>query len=336
MIRTYCSSLLLALVTFAADAVAQVTRGEYFVDVDPGIGQATPMPIATASGDIAAFSPTLADPALEAGRHELGFRVVDAEGVWSHTLTRSVTILPPRQQGPNHTVEWFWATDPGFGDGQVVAYDAAPADLLSYALASADLDAGRHLLGTRVRNTDGTYSHTVERSVVILPNGSAPISAIEYRYVVDTDSSDVFTVPLSEPTDRLDLTFEPDTTLLLPDTDYELCVVVRRTDSVRSERRCVPFTTPTVSATPDQRPSGPVSLFPNPTEATLYLDRGGNDELGAIASAEVFDVAGRQVLDIPPVSLYNGLPVAALREGVYVLALTMVDGRQIRLRFVKQ
>ena len=73
-----------------------ITRLEYYVDTDPGLGMATSIPLTSAT-DISGLSATLSLPALNDSAHTLYVRSQDANGAWSLDNAFSFTftgILP--------------------------------------------------------------------------------------------------------------------------------------------------------------------------------------------------------------------------------------------------
>ncbi len=64
-------------------------RAEYFIDVDPGVGQATPLNIAAVSNSM--FNTSITIPALPDGKYNLYVRVKEASGSWS--LHEPVTFI---------------------------------------------------------------------------------------------------------------------------------------------------------------------------------------------------------------------------------------------------
>jgi len=64
-------------------------RAEYFIDVDPGVGQATPLNIAAVSNST--FNTSITIPALPDGKYNLYVRVKEASGSWS--LHEPVTFI---------------------------------------------------------------------------------------------------------------------------------------------------------------------------------------------------------------------------------------------------
>src|SRR5690349_13700802 len=80
--------ILLGIVLSVSTVFSQsITKAEYFVDLDPGQGKATPINNFT-SGDLVSFSFSLATSTLTDGFHFLGTRVSDADGKWSRYESR--------------------------------------------------------------------------------------------------------------------------------------------------------------------------------------------------------------------------------------------------------
>ncbi len=103
-----------------------LTAAEYFWDVDPGIGNATPVTSVAGSepGAGAMFPLTVPAAELAEGTHLLGFRVKTADG-WSVTKTDRV-LVRDHEVKLIAAVEYFWGNDPGEGAGVAVPVTPAP------------------------------------------------------------------------------------------------------------------------------------------------------------------------------------------------------------------
>jgi hypothetical protein len=150
----------------AEAATTNITRVEYFIDTDPGIGLATVKPI-TPGNNLAnqtiSFDPT----ALTPGVHFLGIRSRNANGAWSHTnylaFAKAFPDLPAEPAQPDiNKIEYFIDSDPGMGNGIPVAF--ASGKNTPDAIANinvTELVSGEHTLGWRSRQANGAWSHTV-------------------------------------------------------------------------------------------------------------------------------------------------------------------------------
>ena len=127
-----------------ANTVAtNITKAEYFIDTDPGFGNGKPIAI-TSSTDVSASNVPIDLSGLSNGVHRIYFRTQDANGSWSETNLQTFNILmanvviPPNPVAANITkLEYFFDTDPGFGNGKTITIPST-TDLSNYTFA-ADL-----------------------------------------------------------------------------------------------------------------------------------------------------------------------------------------------------
>lgn len=131
-----------------------LTDLEFFIDTDPGFGQGTKIAIndkdvqRTVLVNVAGLAP---------GVHRLLIRSRDATGTWSLTsysifdnsaLTPYPSAPPPAP--PVQIMEFFIDTDPGFGNGQPVAFSPGnDISGLSFSLPLTGLMQGKHTLYIR-------------------------------------------------------------------------------------------------------------------------------------------------------------------------------------------
>ena len=106
--------------------VPNITKAEYFFDVDPGFGSGTPFVISPEATDITEAI-DLPATGLTKGFHRLYVRTLDANNKWSITNTslfyyENIVNTPPLSD--LITMEWFWETDPGFGNATKITLPA--------------------------------------------------------------------------------------------------------------------------------------------------------------------------------------------------------------------
>lgn len=176
----YASPTLLRLVFNALPYGENNTKLEYFWDEDPGIGSATPYPIAL-SGETTVLNMSLVTNEMPAGIHTLGLRL-GYGNIWTPTVLHLVAIPP--QNGKVDRIEYFWDKDPGIGQATPYAIEAdEESALLNMSILTDTLSDGMHLLGMRIGN-GVSWSPTYTKIVGIAANGGA-INAVEYYW--DTD-----------------------------------------------------------------------------------------------------------------------------------------------------
>ncbi len=139
-----------------------VNRVEWYLDTDPGYGNATPISI-TAGQNLAGLSFNISLPALYAGVHIVGVRSKDANGAWS--LDNKWIFLKPDSIGASTPVpnivrmEYYIDNDPGFGKASAISI--TPGTDISMLIVDADISNvanGSHKLGIRSLDANGAWS----------------------------------------------------------------------------------------------------------------------------------------------------------------------------------
>jgi hypothetical protein len=69
-----------------------IVRAEYFIDVDPGIGEANPFSVPANGGEITQFAQSFDVSGLSGGNHRIFWRTQDNLGKWSQTYSRPFSI----------------------------------------------------------------------------------------------------------------------------------------------------------------------------------------------------------------------------------------------------
>lgn len=265
MMKIFFSTILVfSLLSLSAQTNFQKT--EWFIDADPGFNNANRVNF-TSNSDIAEWNIALSG--LEVGVHYLGVRVLDANGIWSHTLTRSFLILPPTLSDITLT-EWFIDEDPGFGQANPIQMTT---DTAAWEIDLSGLATGVHYLHVRTQQASGAWSHTLTRSFLVAAEGESPIQRIDYRYQDELGNELPFSYELEAPRHYIDLDFIPDTTNLVGGTNYELCFSVVTVAGAASEQRCLEFTTTDIpSSVSNSEPATLVKVYPNPSSDWINIE----------------------------------------------------------------
>jgi CARDB len=186
--------------TVAPAAPQNIIAAEYFFDTDPGFGSGTPVTIA-AGVDINNTAITLNTTSLGNGAHRLYLRTKNAEGRWSLVQMKEFNVdfdfqYPAAPAAAQNIIaaEYFFDTDPGFGNGLPVSITAG-TDLNSIAatLATAALSLGTHRLYFRTKNQEGRWSVTMVREFITDNDFNYPAApaivqnVIAAEYFIDSD-----------------------------------------------------------------------------------------------------------------------------------------------------
>lgn len=198
-------------------AQPNINRVEWFVDNDPGYGNATPISI-VAGQDLAGLSINVNLVPLAQGVHVIGIRSLDANGAWS--LDNKWIFLKPYGNAgamvqPNISrVEWFIDNDPGYGNATPVSI-VAGQDLsgLSFNINLTTLSQGVHLVNVRSQDANGAWSLD-NKWLFLKPYsvaaGQPNVTAIEYFIDVDPGYGNGTAVPFTVGTDISNLVFNAD------------------------------------------------------------------------------------------------------------------------------
>jgi hypothetical protein len=169
-----------------------LSKAEYFFDNDPGFGNGVSINL---SGNPDSINQNFSIPigSLSQGFHNLFFRVKNTQGKWAMYMGRRFFVLPSPSNtinGPISKAEYFFDSDPGFGNGTPINISPT-SDSLSQNIAVpiSGLTVGFHNLFFRVKSNQGKWSMYMGRRFYVLPNLVAPSSKkiINAEYFFDTD-----------------------------------------------------------------------------------------------------------------------------------------------------
>lgn len=192
-------------------------NAEYFIQTDPGIGNATPISIT--AGDTISESFMVNTTGLEPGEYWIFIRVQDVDGTWSIANaskfyvydTTAPVSLPPSP--PIVTAEYFYDEDPGPGNGSPI--DVMDGDTISHlaGISTVGLEPGQHWLFIRTRDNLGVWSlahdlqfHVSDTTAPALIAPSAPLVVYEYFFDSDPGTGNGQTIPFTSPADTIDWT----------------------------------------------------------------------------------------------------------------------------------
>ncbi|MCR9066103.1 MAG: hypothetical protein NXI00_19185 [Cytophagales bacterium] len=205
-----------------AQSISQV---EYFIDNDPGIGNATALSITPGNEVTASFSFPVTS--LTDGFHYLSVRAQDADGDWGNTTYRVfakfntdlVTVPAPQ----NITaLEYLIDNDPGHGAGTFIPITPGLAlNEIPFSFSVNSLSDGFHILSIRAQDAGGDWGNTNYRSFVKFntapPVNTQPSPIVYLEYFIDNDpgAGNGTSVPVSSSLSVDNLAFQVDLNGLL-------------------------------------------------------------------------------------------------------------------------
>ena len=157
----------------------QISRVEYFYDLDPGLGEGLLYPTTEMSSSLTIDNAQFSATGIGDGYHRLGIRAqAGTNGMWSPTYWQEVLV----NAAGISQIEYFYDTDPGFDSG--IAYTAftpsATVNINSATLSATGISDGYHRLGIRAKSAgNGMWSPTYWQEVLV---NNAGISQVEYYW----------------------------------------------------------------------------------------------------------------------------------------------------------
>jgi hypothetical protein len=174
----------------------QFSTVEYYFDTDPGYGNGSHTTI-TGSAIDADISFTIS--ALTTGMHILYTRVKDNAGHWGTTYQKNIFINNGSAGASSiTTAEYFFDTDPGFGNGTQITLSGAMIDAdVNFNMGS--LTAGSHTLYLRLKNNSGAWSTVYQSNLFVNSGnaGSAMLTGAEYYFDTDPGVGHATTIVLN-------------------------------------------------------------------------------------------------------------------------------------------
>jgi hypothetical protein len=157
-------------VFYRACAVSNIVKAEYFLNNDPGFGNATNIPI-TPGLDVQNVVFTTALDTLPEGLHQLFVRSKNAAGKWS--ISNRFVFYRACAVTNIVKAEYFINNDPGFGNAtDIPITPGLDVQNIVFTAALDTLPAGVHQLFVRSKNTAGKWSVTnrfVFNKTLVLP-----------------------------------------------------------------------------------------------------------------------------------------------------------------------
>jgi len=154
---------------------------EYFVDTDPGFGQATSMPLTSDSLIDNTFPFNISS--ATGGAHILGVRARDSAGGWSQTVLRQFVVSSGTHSPNVVKVEYAFDTDPGFGNASSITLTPDSLINKTVSIDVSSLSSGSHILMIRAQDANGGWSQTATKLVVTSPaTAFPPITKLRYGF----------------------------------------------------------------------------------------------------------------------------------------------------------
>ena len=204
--KIFIFQVLILLQFVTATLYAQnLSNAEYFVDADPGLGNAVPVTVSPGDTVIKTFSLDLGS--LSPGWHQLNIRVKDQTGRWGAPIIRTFFAFDPLRHLfipkslPIVKAEYFYDTDPGPGNGTPITLNRGDTVHIDRFFKIAGLPPGPHRVFIRTLNENGRWSlykdlsFNVDTSTCNMPVANFTYDTVTYGTPVTFTNLTINTVP---------------------------------------------------------------------------------------------------------------------------------------------
>jgi hypothetical protein len=182
--------------------VPAISRIEYYLDTDPGYGNATNLSFSGTTNATGVINIDMVP--LSQGVHIVGVRSKDVNGAWSHDnkwlFVKPYSTVAATQPNINR-VEWFLDNDPGYGNANALTISSAQdVSGLFFNIDMVPLAQGVHIVGVRSRDAKGSWSLD-NKWIFLKPyvaGGNSPVpNIVKMEYYVDADPGYGKAAPIS-------------------------------------------------------------------------------------------------------------------------------------------
>ena len=329
-----------------AQAPAKIKAAEYFIDIDPGTGNASPIVISTT--DSVSLNLTVATNSLTGGFHQLFIRFEDANNFWSIAEQRTFYIDSAVRPAPSKIIagEYFFDKDPGVGKATKLIITATDSVNKLYSFPATTLKGGFHQLFIRYRDSSNKWGIAEQRAFYVYKDSSlepSPIIAAEYFFTKDPGVGKGTPITISK-ADSVNQNFNITVPGLAAGKQF---LEIRFKDSTGkwsiAESRQITIVSSlnsneTISAFMQDKLPIMMNVYPNPTSGNAFLSFNGAKE--ERLSIEIFNTPGK-LLVTKEIMSHSGqnkisLDLSGLIPGIYFIKVNSSDQKQQTFKIIKQ
>ncbi|MEM7109100.1 MAG: PKD domain-containing protein [Bacteroidota bacterium] len=221
----YLAASILVWLSLEGFSQSQITEIEYFIDADPGVGNANS--ISVTPGEQIDITPIFLTSSLSQGFYTVHVRAKDENNNWGFYETRTFIIRVNGSFQNTEPVEvaemeLFFNVDPGQGNAISLSSFSPSLVIDINDVVPTSLPAGWHTVGVRARDVNGNWGIAELRRIYVNnESGSSPvvskIAQLEYYYGdVDPGVGSGTSIAVNPAADSIDLNLDLPTPNDLP------------------------------------------------------------------------------------------------------------------------
>ena len=308
--------IILACVLFSGLRSQNMASGEYWIDTDPGFGQAGLISLPN-STDVSAQVESIDLNGLGQGTHQVGIRTKDENGTWSHTHFLTVYIDVDDTYLIS-SAEYFADVDPGYG----LATNGAIGTNTDINEAIVNMDIGSVPVGHsfvcfRSRNSNGAWGLTSCRNLLVEQGEPGNVVLLEYFWDVDPGFGNGTSVSMGQGNDVPGYALMADV-VPTPGVHY---INARILDERGAWSHTIMDSVEVMPVSIEELNRLGFKVYPNPFAEGLFIDP--TDEKAYFI--DIRDVNGR-VVHQQRIQGYTNIHLDALSSGPYYLMVHLPSG----------
>jgi hypothetical protein len=176
-----------------------VNKAEYFIDIDPGFGKATSIPVASPAIDLS-MSFNVNTGSLE-GFHIIVLRAQDNLGHWSANRQQVFYVFKTLAVGASNItgIEYFIDTDPGFGKGTFYSVPVPASKVAAeFTVNLTGVTNGNHVLYFRAKDASGRYSELYAHAITVTLSGIGDVDITSWFRLYPSPNSGDFIMDFTD------------------------------------------------------------------------------------------------------------------------------------------
>ncbi len=179
---------LIAWCSYVSANAQTIVAAEFFVDVDPGVGNGTTITPIT-PGPNPTFVATVPTTSLSPGFHFVAIRTKDVSGKWGLYENRGFYISASTTSVGNITAaEFFVDADPGVGNGTAITpITPGPNPTFVATVPTTSLSPGFHFVAIRTKDANGKWGLYENRGFYISTSTTNVGNITAAEFFVDAD-----------------------------------------------------------------------------------------------------------------------------------------------------
>ena len=180
--------LMKQLENITSNPVPAIVKAEYFINTDPGFGNAVNIPITAGLTDLSNINFTIPSGSLTAGTDFLFVRTKNEKGQWSEVMMKQLENVPVVDAPSIVKAEYFINSDPGIGNGVSIPVTGGQINLtnVNFTIPSASLTSGTDFLYVRTQNEKGQWSEVMMKQLENVPL-LVSSSIVKAEYFINSD-----------------------------------------------------------------------------------------------------------------------------------------------------